>query len=134
MEIKGLFGSTGDQALVLRNQEMGSINPPAEGQAGYRSAPSTHGYLVYAGRGKRSALSRVPTHFRPESPLSRRKTFYFQYGGCAGYAQICLLTANSGHTISSQRNGTSKTGFENRARGDTLPLSSSHPLRLTVRL
>jgi hypothetical protein len=68
LEIKGLFGSAGDQALVLRDQEMGSINPSAEGRAGYRSAPSTHGYLVYAGRGKRSVLSRVPTHFRPESP------------------------------------------------------------------
>jgi hypothetical protein len=75
---------------------MGSINPSAEGRAGYRSAPSTHGYLVYAGRGKRSVLSRVPTHFRPESPPSSRKTFYFQYGGCPGHAQICLLTANSG--------------------------------------
>jgi hypothetical protein len=51
---------------------------------------------VYAGRGKRSVLSRVPTHFRPESPPSSRKTFYFQYGGCPGHAQICLLTANSG--------------------------------------
>jgi hypothetical protein len=75
---------------------MGSINSSAEGRAGYRSAPSTHGYLVDAGRGKRSVLSRVPTHCRPESPLSHRKTLHFQYGGCPGHAQICLLTANSG--------------------------------------
>ena len=68
LEIKGLFGSAGNQALVPRNQEMGSINSSAEGQAGCRSVPSTHGYLVYAGRGKGSVLSRVPTHFRPESP------------------------------------------------------------------
>jgi hypothetical protein len=96
LEIKDLFGSAGDQALVVRDQEMGSVNFPAEGRAGYRSAPSTHGYPVYAARSKRSVFSRVPTHFRPESPRSRRKTLYFQHGGCAGHAQICLLTANSG--------------------------------------
>ena len=96
LEIKGLFGSAGNQALVPRNQEMGSINSSAEGQAGCRSVPSTHGYLVYAGRGKGSVLSRVPTHFRPESPPSRRKSLCFQYGGCPGHAPICLLTANSG--------------------------------------
>ena len=98
LEIKGLFGSAGDQALVVRDQEMGSVNFPAEGRAGYRAAPSTHGYPVYAARGKCSVFGRVPTHFRPESPRSRRKTLYFQYGGCAGHAQMCLLTANSGRT------------------------------------
>src|SRR5689334_21984506 len=51
---------------------------------------------MYAGHGKRPVLSRVPTHFRPEAPRSRRKTLCFQYGGCLGRAQICLLTANSG--------------------------------------
>src|SRR4051794_27565158 len=51
---------------------------------------------MYAGHGKRSVLGRVPTHFRPESPRSRRKTLCFQYGGCPGRAPICLLTANSG--------------------------------------
>src|SRR5690348_246960 len=48
---------------------------------------------MYAGHGKRPVLSRVPTHFRPEAPRSRRKTLCFQYGGCLGRAQICLLTA-----------------------------------------
>jgi hypothetical protein len=96
LEIKDLFGSAGDQALVVRDQEMGSVNFPAEGRAGYRSAPSTHGYPLYAARGKRSVFSRVPTHIRLESPRSRRKTLYVQYGGCAGHAQICLLTTNSG--------------------------------------
>src|SRR4051795_10243839 len=43
---KAFFGSAGDQALVLGNQEMGPINSSAEGRAGYRPAPSTHGYLV----------------------------------------------------------------------------------------
>ena len=43
LAIKGLFGSARDQALVLRDQEMGSINSPAEGRAGDRSAPCTHG-------------------------------------------------------------------------------------------
>src|SRR4051812_43034134 len=75
---------------------MGAINSPAEGRVAYRSAPCTHGYPVYAGHGKRPVLSRVPTHFRPESPRSRRKTLCFQYGGCPGRARICLLTANSG--------------------------------------
>src|SRR4051794_13573273 len=75
---------------------MGTINSSAEGRVGYRSAPSTHGYLVYTGRCKRSVLSRVPTRFRPESLRSRRKTLCFQCGGCLGHAQICLLTANSG--------------------------------------
>src|SRR6478752_8357114 len=84
------------QALVLRDQEMGPVNSSAEGRAAYRSAPCTHGYPVYAGHGKRPVLSRVPTHFRPESPRLRRKTLCFQYGGCPGRAQICLLTANSG--------------------------------------
>jgi hypothetical protein len=78
LEIKGLFGSTGDQALVLRDQEMGTINSAAEGRVGYRSAPSTHGYPVYAARDKHSVLSRVPTRFRPESPRSRRKTLCLQ--------------------------------------------------------
>src|SRR5690242_1396663 len=54
---------------------------------------------MYAGHGKRPVLSRVPTHFRPEAPRSRRKTLCFQYGGCLGRAQICLLTANSGLTV-----------------------------------
>ena len=99
LEIKGLFGSADNQALVPRNQETESINSPAEDQAGCRSVPSTHGYLVYAGRGKRSVLSRVPTHFRSESPPSRRKSLCFQYGGCPGHAQICLLTANSGKSL-----------------------------------
>ena len=98
LEIKGLFGSAGDQAPVLSNQEIGLINSSAEGRAGFRSAPPTHGYLVYTGRGKSSDLSRVPTHFRPESPRSRRKTLCFQCDGCPGHAQMCLLTANSGLT------------------------------------
>ena len=65
---------------------------------GYRFTPCTHGYPMYAGRGKRAVFSRVPTHFRPESPRSRRKTLCFQCGGCPGHAQMCLLTANSGLT------------------------------------
>ena len=96
LEIKGLFASTRDRPLVLREQKIGPINFSTEGRAGFRSAPCTHGYPVHAGRGKRSVLSRVPTHFRPESPRSRRKTLCFQCGGCPGHAQICPRTANSG--------------------------------------
>src|SRR6478752_4197489 len=87
------------QALVLRDQEMGPVNSSAEGRAAYRSAPCTHGYPVYAGHGKRPVLSRVPTHFWPESPRLRRKTLCFQYGGCPGRGHICLLTANSGLAV-----------------------------------
>src|SRR4051794_11641259 len=96
LEITGLFGLAGDQALVMRKQEMEPINSPVGGRAGCRSTPSTHGYPVYTGRGKRSVLSRVPTHFRPESVRSRRKTLCFQCDSCPGHARICLLTANSG--------------------------------------
>src|SRR4051794_4785562 len=93
LEIEGLFGSARDRALVLRDQGIGMINSPAEGWVAYRSTPCTHGYPVYAGHGKRSVLSRVPTNFRPESPRSHRKILCFQCDSCPGHAQICLLIA-----------------------------------------
>ena len=99
LEIKGLFASAGDQALVLRDQGTEPINSSVEGRAGGRSTPCTHGYPVCVTHGKRSALGRVPTHFWPESPHSHRKTLCFQCCGCLGHAQICPLTANSGQRI-----------------------------------
>ena len=114
LEITGLFGLAGDQALVMRKQEMGPINSPVGGRAGYRSALSTHGYPVYTGRGKRSVLSRVPTHFRPESVRSRRKTLCFQCDGCPGHARICPLTANSGQATAARELIVSITGDDAR--------------------
>ena len=99
LEIKGLFASAGDQALVLRDQEMEPINSSADARAGDRSTPCTHGYPVYVAPGKPFALGRVPTHFWPESPRSRRKILSFQCGGCLGHAQICPPTANSGQAV-----------------------------------
>jgi hypothetical protein len=109
---------------------METINSPAEGRFAYRSAPCAHGYPMYAGHGKRPVLSRVPTHFRPESPRSRRKTLCFQYGGCPGRAQICLLTANSGLALGSNavmlEYGQKVRFLTNKVEVDTLMLAHRH--------
>ena len=77
LEIEGLFGSAGNQALVLRDQEMGPINSPAEGQTA--TAPRRAPMDTPCTRAAASAPSSVvcPHVFGRDRPARAEKPFAF---------------------------------------------------------
>ena len=77
LEIEGLFASARDRPLVLREQEIGPINSSAGGRAGYRSAPCTHGYPVYAAAASAPSSVVCPHIFGRNRPARAEKPFAF---------------------------------------------------------
>src|SRR4029450_12334903 len=58
-------------------QEIELTQPPGKKRRWPPARTVSHRYRVYPGTCKRSVSSRVPTHFRPESPVRVGKPFVF---------------------------------------------------------
>ena len=90
---KGFWSLTSGRPAALDDQDIELAQPPGKKRRWSPACAVSHRYRVYPGTCKRSVSRRVPTHFRPVSPCSRRKTICFQRTSPPADAKVCPQTA-----------------------------------------